>query len=81
MAGLWVSNEFALPRPAAFGRPPPAKGHSASAQADAGRGAPKEADFQSAEAADAGQEGVEGIRPGEALRPVAGLWASNEFDL
>ncbi|GBD08657.1 hypothetical protein HRbin22_00898 [Candidatus Thermoflexus japonica] len=40
-----VSNEFDRERPSASGRPPPAGRRSASAQADARRGAPNKADF------------------------------------
>jgi len=39
------SNEFDLQRPSATGRPAPAERISASAEADARRGAPPKADF------------------------------------
>jgi len=59
----WAPNEFGLGRPLADGRPAPTqKASFASAEADAGRGAPWEADFNQR----------------ESLRPTVGLRRSKE---
>ncbi|GBD08903.1 hypothetical protein HRbin22_01149 [Candidatus Thermoflexus japonica] len=69
-----VSNEFALHRPSADGRPPPAKRHPASAQADAPARSASGGGFPSAHQAGAPARGrVEGIRPGEAF----GRWPAS----